>query len=357
MLNQLRGMTQGQDRVQAEIDRRIHQTEDDLARLDYGFDRRFIFRVLAMGHSQFAEYIGARGPNTHVNAACATTTHAVAVAEDWIRTGRCRRVIVIAGDDVTSENLMEWIGSGLLATGATTIEERLDRAALPFDQRRNGTIIGMGAAAIVLEAEDAVRERGMRGICELLSSQIANSAYHGTRLDVDHICAVMDRAVGQAEERFGIDRREIAAQTVFVSHETYTPARGGSAAAEIHALRRTFGDQANQVVIANTKGYTGHAMGVGIEDVLAIKVTGKEHRAPGGQHQQRVPARSRAGRPQPVSGRPVPGFVRPAPGRRLWIPDRDDHDAPHPRPGQSVERRTHRKSPAVRSLAGRSSGL
>ena len=58
---------------------------------------------------------------------------------------------------------------------------------------------------------------------------------------------------------------------VFVSHETYTPARGGSASAEIHALRRVFGDAADQIVIANTKGLTGHAMGAGIEDVLAVK--------------------------------------------------------------------------------------
>jgi 3-oxoacyl-(acyl-carrier-protein) synthase/NAD(P)-dependent dehydrogenase (short-subunit alcohol dehydrogenase family)/acyl carrier protein len=272
VLQQLRArVAPGPDGLAADLDRRITRLEDEIVRLDYHFDRRFIFRVLAMGHSQFAEYIGARGPNTHVNAACATTTHAMAVAEDWIRSGRCRRVIVIAGDDVTSDNLMGWIGSGLLATGATTTEERLDRAALPFDRRRHGTIIGMGAAAIVVEAEDVVRERGMRGICELLSSQIANSAYHGTRLDVDHISGIMDRVVGQAEERFGIRRDEIAAQTVFISHETYTPARGGSAAAEIHALRHTFGDQASRVVIANTKGYTGHAMGVGIEDILAVK--------------------------------------------------------------------------------------
>ena len=58
---------------------------------------------------------------------------------------------------------------------------------------------------------------------------------------------------------------------VFVSHETYTPARGGSASAEIHALRRVFGDDADQIVIANTKGFTGHAMGTGIEDVVAVK--------------------------------------------------------------------------------------
>ena len=58
---------------------------------------------------------------------------------------------------------------------------------------------------------------------------------------------------------------------MFISHETYTPARGGSAAAEVNALRQVFGDAADQVVVANTKGFTGHPMGVGIEDVVAVK--------------------------------------------------------------------------------------
>ncbi len=250
---------------------RIKALETRLKEIDYHFDRRFVFRVLAMGHSQFAEYIGARGPNTHVNAACATTTHAIAVAEDWIRAGRCRRVVIIAGDDVTGGPLAEWIGTGLFVSGAATTEGNLRMAALPFDRRRNGMIMGMGAAALVVESEDAVRERGMRAICEVLATDVANSAYHGTRLDVPHVREIMNRLVSAAEQRFGIRRDEIAAQTMFMSHETYTPARGGSASAEIQALRFTFGEKANQVIIANTKGYTGHAMGVGIEDVVAVK--------------------------------------------------------------------------------------
>ena len=77
--------------------------------------------------------------------------------------------------------------------------------------------------------------------------------------------------MAKAEAGSGISRRQIAPQTVFVSHETYTPARGGSASAEIHALRRVFGDAADRIVIANTKGFTGHAMATGIEDVVAVK--------------------------------------------------------------------------------------
>ena len=223
-----------------------------------------------MGHSQFAELIGARGPNTQVNSACASTAVAVSVAEDWIRAGRCRRVIVVSADSAASDALLPWTGSGFLASGAAATDDVVEDAALPFDRRRHGMIIGSGAAALVVESAAAARERGIRPICEVLAVVAANSAFHGTRLDVEHIGQVMENLIRQAERR-GIDRLAIAGQTVFVSHETYTPARGGSAAAEINALRRVFGSSADSVVITNTKGFTGHAMGAGIEEVVAVK--------------------------------------------------------------------------------------
>ncbi|HET8642549.1 MAG TPA: SDR family NAD(P)-dependent oxidoreductase, partial [Pseudonocardiaceae bacterium] len=254
----------------AEADRRIGELRRQLATDPYVFDRRFLFRCLSMGHSQFAEIVGARGPNTQINAACASTTQAVALAEDWIRAGRCRRVIVISADDATSDSLLPWIGAGFLASGAAATDAVVEDAATPFDRRRHGMIVGMGAAALVIESAEAARERGLRPICEVLGAVTANSAYHGTRLDVRHIGQVMEGLLRQAEAR-GVDRRAIAGSTTFVSHETYTPARGGSAAAEINALRQVFGDQADRIVITNTKGFTGHAMGAGIEDVVAVK--------------------------------------------------------------------------------------
>jgi acyl transferase domain-containing protein/NAD(P)-dependent dehydrogenase (short-subunit alcohol dehydrogenase family) len=254
-----------------EMDRRIDELRLAIAKDPYVFDRRFLFRVLSMGHSQFAEFIGARGPNTQVNAACASTSQAVTLAEDWIRAGRCRRVIIVSADDVTSDHLIEWVGAGFLASGAAATDEVVEEAAIPFDRRRHGMIIGMGAAALVVESADAARERGIQPICEVLSAVTANSAFHGTRLDVQHIGQVMEDLMAQAEARSGIQRQQVAPQMVFVSHETYTPARGGSASAEIHALRRVFGETADRIVIANTKGFTGHAMGTGIEEVVAVK--------------------------------------------------------------------------------------
>ncbi|HTQ58065.1 MAG TPA: SDR family NAD(P)-dependent oxidoreductase [Bryobacteraceae bacterium] len=261
----------GASGVAQEVALRIDELRDSLEREPYAFDRRFLFHVLAMGHSQFAEFIGARGPNTQINSACASTTQAVATAEDWIRAGRCRRVIVVSADDITTDHLTEWFGAGFLATGAAATDDIVEDVATPFDRRRHGMIMGMGAAALIVESAEAARERGIRPICEVLRTVTANSAFHGTRLDVEHICRVMEDLVAGAERNHGIQRHEIAPRTVFVSHETYTPARGGSAAAEITALRRVFGDQADRIVIANTKGFTGHAMGAGIEDVVAVK--------------------------------------------------------------------------------------
>ncbi|MGC9779110.1 MAG: acyltransferase domain-containing protein [Candidatus Heimdallarchaeota archaeon] len=241
----------------------------------FQFSRKFLFEILSMGHSQFAQFIRARGPNTQVNAACSSTTQAVAIAEDWIRTSRCKRVIVIAADDVTNEVMLEWIGSGFLAVGAATTLEKVEEAALPFDKRRHGMIIGMGAVGIVIEAESAIQKRGVKPIVDLLGTHIVNSAFHGTRLDRDHISSQVDEFITNIERRHGITREEIARELVFVSHETYTPARGGSASAEVDALRKTFGSMIDKIVIANTKGFTGHAMGAGIEDVVAVKILEK----------------------------------------------------------------------------------
>ena len=270
LLERLRERVEDDSDLAVELEHELHELRSDLDAAPFVFDRRFLFRVLAMGHAQFAELVGARGPNTQVNAACASTTQALAIAEDWIGAGRCDRVVVLAADDASSDHLVSWIGAGFLASGAAATDGVVEDAALPFDQRRHGMLLGMGAAALVVEHPDAAAERGLRPICEVLATSTANSAFHGTRLDQSHITSVMEATVSAAERR-GAQRGAMAPEMVFVSHETYTPARGGSASAEISALRSVFGEDAGDIVIANTKGLTGHPMGAGIEDVVAVK--------------------------------------------------------------------------------------
>ncbi|HZD05530.1 MAG TPA: hypothetical protein VE173_11440, partial [Longimicrobiales bacterium] len=110
------------------LERRIEAVTSEIEASPFAFDRRFLFQVLAMGHSQFAEYVGARGPNALVNVACASGTLAVGLARDWILADRCRRVIVVSGDDITTDALFPWFGGGFLASGAAATDERVEDA-------------------------------------------------------------------------------------------------------------------------------------------------------------------------------------------------------------------------------------
>jgi acyl carrier protein len=131
-------------------------------------------------------------------------------------------------------------------------------------------ILGMGAAAIVVESADAAAERGIRP-----DLRGARRHHRQQRLPRHPPRRGPHRRRDGGRHRrpsaAASSRAEVARRLVFVSHETYTPARGGSAAAEVHALRRVFGADADRIVITNTKGFTGHPMGVGIEDVVAVK--------------------------------------------------------------------------------------
>ncbi len=240
------------------------------------FDRRFLFQVLNMGHAQFAQHTGIRGPNSTINVACASATAAFSIAEDWLATNRVDRVVIISADNVTGPDLWSWIGSGFAASGAASTSRVVEEAALPFDRRRNGLVLGMGAASFVIERHSEAAQRGVQPYAELLGTRMANSAFHGTRLDVDHVAQTVDGFVGEMESTWGLDRHQMSSHLAFFSHETYTPARGGSAQSEVMALRRTFGASTDRILIANTKGFTGHPMGVGIED--ASMIHGLHHR-------------------------------------------------------------------------------
>ncbi|MFV2016670.1 MAG: beta-ketoacyl synthase N-terminal-like domain-containing protein, partial [Candidatus Heimdallarchaeota archaeon] len=194
--------------------------------LGYQFDRKILFKLLVMGNAQLAQLIKAKGPNTTLNAACASTSQAVTLAEDWIKLGRCERVIVVGADDPTSENLLQWIGTGFLILGAASTKEKIEDAALPFDKRRNGMILGMGAVGLIVESEESARNRGIQPLCKVLGTHMANSAYHGTALDIIHVSSELEEFIKRMEKIYNISRQEISKKMVYMSHETFTFANG-----------------------------------------------------------------------------------------------------------------------------------
>lgn len=73
--------------------------------------------------------------------------------------GRADRVVVVAGDNASGETLLPWIGSGFRALGAATTACAVSDAALPFDKRRSGMLLGAGGIGMVLETEISSSER------------------------------------------------------------------------------------------------------------------------------------------------------------------------------------------------------
>ena len=246
----------------------------------YKFDRNFLANACPLGSAHLAQIIKAKGPNTLVSSACASTTLAIGIAEDWIRVGRCKRVLVVGGENVTTPSQNQWVGSGFLALGAATIKKRVSEAAKPFDEDRNGTILGSGAVGLVVESESCAKKRGMNGQCEILGTHIANSAYHTYNIDVPHMSHEMKKFISKVEKQNGIKKADYADKLLFMSHETYTPARGGSADAEVTVLETVFADHLNNICISNTKGFTGHTLGAAIEDVVLVKALQKRKAPP-----------------------------------------------------------------------------
>lgn len=252
---------------------RFHESGDEAE-----LDRKLLFRLLVLANAQLAQITGAKGPNTQINAACAGTTQAIGMAQDWLALGKCVRVVVIASDVASSETLMPWIAGGFRVLGAASTASTVEAAALPFDKRRNGMVLGGGAVGLVLESVAAAATRSIHSssskrVVRLLKSRFSNSAYHGASLDPKHVSEELVLFLLQIEQEFGISRAELAQHGVYYSHETFTNASPTASCAftEVVALRTAFGDELSQLVICNTKGFTGHPMGVSFEDVVAVE--------------------------------------------------------------------------------------
>ena len=244
------------------------------------------------------------------NASCSGSIQAIALAYDLIQVGRAERMIVIAGDNASSDTLLPWLGSGFRALGAASTCNDSNLAAMPFDARRSGLVLGAGGIGMVLESEEGANRRfalyqkrlrstselsnisdtstgsGQSTIyseviqrdqpfrCRILGTLISNSAHHGSSLDRKHMANELERFIAGIESDLGIDRRDIAEHGVYVSHETLTNASEDTSCAsnEINALRSVFGEDLKNLLICNTKCFTGHSMGVSFEDVVAAKV-------------------------------------------------------------------------------------
>lgn len=255
----------------------------------YKFNSDFMALISSQANNRLAQFIGAKGPNFHISAACSSTASAVTVAEDLIRGGHAERMIIIGAENVTSKTTLPWAGACFLSMGAATVSSDVFEAAVPFDGRRNGMILGAGALGLVLEKEKDVVKRGMNGICRILGTHSFNTAGSQTGIDKDAFCNQLDRFISKMEDEHRIDRGDMAKKAVYYSHETFSPGEKGCAYTEKNALSKTFGEKYKDVKIINTKAMTGHTMAASIEEAIAAKAL----------QYQRVPPVSNYSNPDP----------------------------------------------------------
>lgn len=242
-------------------------TENDI----YEFNHNFLALLSSQANNRLAQLIGATGPNMFLSAACSSTSSAVTVAEDLIRAGHARRMIVIGADITSGKNLLPWFGAAFSSIGSLTDSDSLFDAAVPFDNRRKGMILGSGAVGFIIEKETDVKERGMNGICRILGTHVFNTAGHQTRIDSNKHCVELDRFISRMENEHKLDRNAITSKLVYCSHETYSNKQGGCSAMEKNALESTFGEKFREIKVINTKGMTGHTLGASIEEAASAK--------------------------------------------------------------------------------------
>ena len=203
-----------------------------------------------------AMHHGVTGPNWGVVSACAAGAHAIGTAMRLIENGEAEAVVTGGSEAALTPMAL----AGFARMGATS-PTGISR---PFDARRDGFLIGEGAGVLVLESEEAARERGAEVIGEVLGYCATADAYHLTAPDPTGECPA--RAISGAIEDAGLKPEDI---DYVNAHGTSTPLNDRT---ETLALKTALGERAHQVPVSSLKSAIGHLLGAGgaVEAVATV---------------------------------------------------------------------------------------
>jgi len=215
-----------------------------------------------MGAGWVSIELGTRGPLMSECTACAASNMAIGDAMDEIRLGRAD--VFFAGG---TEAPITQVGiAGFDAMRA--LSRRNDdpqHASRPFDNERDGLVMGEAAAALVLEELEHARGRGATIYAELLGYGVSADASHMTEPDPtgENPARAMAMAIADA----GVDPSEVG---YINAHATSTPLGDAS---ETRVIKRALGEEnARSTPISSTKGATGHCFGAAgaVEAVFSV---------------------------------------------------------------------------------------
>ena len=210
---------------------------------------------------------GFTGPNSTNAMSCASGTIAVGEALHAIRDGRAD--VMLAGGSEAPLAPMTYAAFSVIRAMSTRNDDPA-HASRPFDEDRDGFVMGEGAAVLVLEERQRALARGARIYAELVGYGFTNDAYHMTapRPDGRQAARAMQLALGDAHFHPG-DVGYINA------HGSSTPLNDTT---ETLAIKQVFGDHAYRLTVSGTKGYYGHALGASGAIEAAICALAMERR-------------------------------------------------------------------------------
>ncbi|HUX79079.1 MAG TPA: beta-ketoacyl-ACP synthase II [Alphaproteobacteria bacterium] len=205
---------------------------------------------------------GFKGPNHAVVTACSTGAHAIGDAARLIQWGDAN--VMVAGGAEASVCEIGVAGFAALRALSTHFNDDPTKASRPWDQLRDGFVIGEGAGVVVLEDYEHAKKRGAKIYAELIGYGMSGDAYHIT-------APAEDGNGGFRAMRNALRRAELNPEDVgyINAHGTSTPIGD---VIELTSVKRLFGDNPTHLSISSTKSAIGHLLGAagGVEAIFCI---------------------------------------------------------------------------------------
>jgi 3-oxoacyl-[acyl-carrier-protein] synthase II len=201
------------------------------------------------------------GVHTPVSA-CASGAEAIGYAMEMIRTNRAE--IIVAGGVEAAVHALPMAGFAAMKALSTRNDEPA-RASRPYDQDRDGFVLGEGGAVLILEELEHAKARGARIYAEVAGQGLTSDGYHIAAPDPEGLG--VQRAIRFALRDSGLTTGDIVHLS---AHATSTPAGD---VAEATALRLALGKDADHVAVSATKSMTGHLLGGAgaVESIFIVK--------------------------------------------------------------------------------------
>ncbi|SIH46155.1 3-oxoacyl-ACP synthase [Mycobacteroides abscessus subsp. abscessus] len=212
-----------------------------------------------MATGQVSIDLGAKGPNGSTVTACATGTNSIGEAFKIIQRGAADAMITGG----TEAPITHMALAGFSASRALSTNDDKETACRPFQEGRDGFIMGEGAGILVIESLESAQARGAQIYAEIVGYGSTGDAYHITAPAPEGEGG--SRAMQAALDDAGIEAKDIQ---YLNAHGTSTPVGD---LYEIKAIKNTFGDAAKNLKISSTKSMTGHLLGAtgGIEAIFS----------------------------------------------------------------------------------------